>query len=54
MKLGVPGESITSWKTWQKGAPELCVEILSPSDTEEKLTLRRSSSGSRRWACWRS
>ncbi|HQY65539.1 MAG: Uma2 family endonuclease [Myxococcales bacterium] len=39
VKLGVPGESITSWKTWQKGAPELCVEILSPSDTEEKLTL---------------
>jgi Uma2 family endonuclease len=39
VKLGVPGESITSWKTWQKGAPELCVEILSLSDTEEKLTL---------------
>ncbi len=39
VKLGVPGESIRSWKTWQKGAPELCVEIVSPSDTDEKLTL---------------
>ena len=39
VKLGAQAESITSWKTWQKGAPELCVEILSPSDTEEKLTL---------------
>ena len=37
VKLGVPAEAITSWKTWEKGAPELCVEIL--SDTEEKQTL---------------
>lgn len=38
--LGVPQESITSWKTWEKGAPHLCVEILSPSDTQEKLPLQ--------------
>ena len=39
VKLDVPAESIYVWKVWEKGAPELCVEILSPSDTEEKLTL---------------
>ncbi len=39
VKLGVPAEPIFVWKVWEKGAPELCVEILSPSDTEEKLTL---------------
>ncbi|CAN5263880.1 hypothetical protein BH09MYX1_BH09MYX1_65530 [soil metagenome] len=38
VKLGVPDARYTSWKTWQKGAPELCVEILSPSDTRETLT----------------
>jgi len=38
--LGVPHESIVSWKTWEKGVPHLCVEILSPSDTEEKLPLQ--------------
>lgn len=31
---------IESWKTWEDGTPELCVEILSRSDTAEKLTLR--------------
>ncbi len=39
VKLGVPAELFEVWKVWKKGAPELCVEILSPSDTEEKLTL---------------
>ncbi len=39
VKLGVPAELFEIWKVWKKGAPELCVEILSPSDTEEKLTL---------------
>ncbi len=48
VKLAVPAESIEVWKTWEKGVPELCVEILSPSDdpgksptgdTKEKLTL---------------
>lgn len=41
VKLGVPEpEDIRSWKTWERGSPELCIEILSPSDTKEKLTLR--------------
>jgi len=37
--LGVPQAPIPSWKTWERGKPHLCVEILSPSDTEEKLPL---------------
>ncbi len=40
VKLGVPHHLVESWKTWQLGVPELCIEILSPSDTEEKLTFR--------------
>ena len=39
LKRGVKPTLFPSWKTWQHGAPELCVEILSPSDTEEVLTL---------------
>lgn len=39
VKLGVPDELFDTWKTWEKGSPELCVEILSPSDTREKLPL---------------
>jgi hypothetical protein len=38
-KRGVPPTMFPSWKTWEHGAPELCVEVLSPSDTEEVLTL---------------
>ena len=38
VKVGVPDEEFASWKTWTKGAPELCVEVLSPSDTTEKLS----------------
>ena len=38
VKLGVPNAHYESWQTWDRGAPELCVEILSPSDTNEKLT----------------
>jgi len=41
VKLGVPQDEFLSWKTWQSGAPELCVEILSASDTKEKLTLKQ-------------
>lgn len=37
--LDVPQELFDTWKTWEKGAPELCVEILSPSETREKLPL---------------
>jgi hypothetical protein len=39
LKVGVRESLFSSWKTWRHGAPELCVEILSPSDTEEVLTL---------------
>jgi len=38
VKLGVPQRMFSSWKVWDHGAPELCVEILSPSD-EEPITL---------------
>jgi Uma2 family endonuclease len=38
VKLGGPSDLFPSWKTWERGAPELCVEILSPSDTVEKLS----------------
>ncbi len=38
VKLGPTVVPFASWKVWERGTPELCVEILSPSDTEEKLT----------------
>ncbi len=39
VKLRVPDHDFDAWKTWEKGTPELCVEILSPSDTKEPLPL---------------
>ncbi|MBX3198830.1 MAG: Uma2 family endonuclease [Labilithrix sp.] len=48
VKLGVPQHTFDSWKTWERGAPELAFEILSPSDAperwafEEKLTRYRA------------
>lgn len=39
VKLHVPEpDEIRSWKTWERGTPELCIEVLS-RDAEEKLTL---------------
>ena len=38
VKLGTPSRLVPVWKTWEDGTPDLCVEILSPSD-HEKLTL---------------
>ena len=38
VKLGVPQEMFETWRVWEKGAPELAIEILSPSDTREPLT----------------
>jgi Uma2 family endonuclease len=38
VKLGVIDWQFPVWKTWEHGTPELCIEILSPSDAE-KLTL---------------
>jgi len=39
VKLDVPHQRFDTWKTWEKGTPELCVEILSLSDTRERLPL---------------
>ena len=38
VKLGTPDTRFDTWKTWQGGTPDLCVEIVSPSD-KEKQTL---------------
>jgi Uma2 family endonuclease len=37
VKLGVADSLFSVWRAWEHGAPELCVEILSPSDTKEYL-----------------
>ena len=39
VKLDHPTDPLDSYLVWEHGVPELCVEILSPSDTKEKLTL---------------
>src|SRR5262245_17750218 len=42
LKLGLPPSTMRanpSWKTWELGVPELVVEVLSLSDTQEKWTL---------------
>jgi Uma2 family endonuclease len=41
LKLGVADSLFPIWRSWEHGAPELCVEILSPSDTKEFLTLEK-------------
>src|SRR5690242_12534952 len=43
VRLGVPDEPFRTWKTWERGAPDLGVEIVSESDEgeldwSEKLT----------------
>jgi Uma2 family endonuclease len=35
VRLGGPDDSFDTWKTWERGAPELCVEIASDSDARE-------------------
>ncbi len=57
VKLGVPSFDFSSWRTWEHGTPELCIEILSPSDTQEPLTLteklaRFHSEGVREVVCF--
>lgn len=37
VRLGTPDTSFDSWKTWQRGAPELAVEIVSDSDAPERV-----------------
>ena len=34
VKLDVPDTSFGTWKTWEHGAPDLAVEIISPSENE--------------------
>ncbi len=46
LRFGAPDEDFDTWKTWERGAPELCVEITSRSDRadpdwEEKLACYR-------------
>jgi Uma2 family endonuclease len=36
VRLGPPGTLVTSWKTWERGAPQLGVEITSASDAPER------------------
>jgi Uma2 family endonuclease len=38
VKLDVFQHDFDSWKTWERGAPELAFEILSPSDSPERWT----------------
>lgn len=38
VKFGVAPEPVDSWKVWERGAPELAFEILSPSDSPERWT----------------
>ncbi len=42
VKLGVPQHVFDSWKTWERGAPELAFEILSPSDSPERWTFEET------------
>jgi hypothetical protein len=35
LRLGSPDVTFDSWKTWERGAPELAVEIVSDSDASE-------------------
>ena len=42
VKLGVPHSMFDSWKVWEHGAPELAVEILSPSGSPEKLSWKEN------------
>ena len=32
VKLGVPDASFGSWKTWERGVPDLAIEIISPNE----------------------
>src|SRR5262245_53257992 len=35
VRLGAPHADFECWKTWERGAPHLAVEIVSPSDRNE-------------------
>lgn len=40
VKHGVPDDDFDSWKAWERGSPEVAFEVLSPSDSYERWTLR--------------
>jgi hypothetical protein len=40
VKRGVKDWSFDTWKAWEKGAPDVAFEILSPRDTPERWTFR--------------
>jgi hypothetical protein len=35
VRVGTPNEVLSTWKTWERGAPQVGVEIVSPSDARE-------------------
>lgn len=35
IKLGAPDQPFRVWKTWERGAPDVAVEIISPSDQRD-------------------
>jgi Uma2 family endonuclease len=37
VRLGVPDEQFKTWKVWERGAPDIAVEILSASDERDRL-----------------
>jgi len=41
VKLNVAQRLFDSWKTWEHGAPDLCIEILSPKEAQEVLPLEQ-------------
>jgi Uma2 family endonuclease len=48
LRLGSPSELLSTWKTWERGAPHVGVEVVSPSDAsdlrlEEKLERYRQA-----------
>lgn len=41
VKLGAPDSNFRTWKTWERGAPELAVEIVSEWDASERSLLAK-------------
>jgi hypothetical protein len=39
VKLDRPDADFDSWKSWERGAPDVAIEVLSPSDTDEMWTV---------------
>lgn len=41
VRRGAPSDLLRSWKTWERGAPEVAVEIVSDSDAPESAWLHK-------------